>query len=272
MATYPGGVKTFTAKQDGIDYPQASHINDLQAEVTAVEDALINGISHAVTLEAGLTVSTGPVVVGQSLSVAGGSTLAGAVVISSGLSVAGGSTLASLDVAGNSTFHGPVTFSSGVTFIVPLPLNPPRVRVHITADQDLPASAWTGISWPAEDYDSHAMHSTAVNSSRITFVDSSGVYHIGACVDITNPSSGAFRVRILLGDSTAAVVAANGFFANVLPNTGLNSPVAVSADVRIADTATYATVQVFNGHGTSTNSVTSTGSFVTAFWAHKVSS
>lgn len=123
MATYPGGVKTFTAKQDGIDYPQASHINDLQAEVTAVEDALINGISHAVTLEAGLTVSTGPVVVGQSLSVAGGSTLAGAVVISSGLSVAGGSTLASLDVAGNSTFHGPVTFSSGVTFAQALTLN-----------------------------------------------------------------------------------------------------------------------------------------------------
>lgn len=43
-ASYPNAVKTFTTKVDGVDYPQASHINDLQLEVSAIETKLISGV------------------------------------------------------------------------------------------------------------------------------------------------------------------------------------------------------------------------------------
>ncbi len=45
-AWYPGNVKLFTTKQDGVDFPQASHINDLQDEVTAIERGLLEGLEH----------------------------------------------------------------------------------------------------------------------------------------------------------------------------------------------------------------------------------
>jgi len=40
MAIYPSTIKTFTTKTDGTDYPSASHINDPQSEITAIETEL----------------------------------------------------------------------------------------------------------------------------------------------------------------------------------------------------------------------------------------
>lgn len=37
MASFPTSVKSFTTKVDGVDNVQASHVNDLQAEVVAIE-------------------------------------------------------------------------------------------------------------------------------------------------------------------------------------------------------------------------------------------
>lgn len=45
-ASYPSSVKTYTTKIDNVDYPQAAHINELQDEVTAVEQGLLNGFQH----------------------------------------------------------------------------------------------------------------------------------------------------------------------------------------------------------------------------------
>ena len=42
MAAFPSSDKTFTTKVDGVDYPQASHINDLQGEVSALELFLLS--------------------------------------------------------------------------------------------------------------------------------------------------------------------------------------------------------------------------------------
>lgn len=39
-ASYPSSVKTFTTKQDGVDRVAAAHVNDLQAEVVAIETEL----------------------------------------------------------------------------------------------------------------------------------------------------------------------------------------------------------------------------------------
>lgn len=40
-AAYPGSVKTYTTKVNGVDAPDAEHINDLQLEVAAVETDLL---------------------------------------------------------------------------------------------------------------------------------------------------------------------------------------------------------------------------------------
>lgn len=40
MATYPSAIKSFTTKTDNVDYPAAAHINDPQAEITAIETEL----------------------------------------------------------------------------------------------------------------------------------------------------------------------------------------------------------------------------------------
>jgi hypothetical protein len=46
-ASYPTAAKAFTTKSDGDDI-DASHINDLQDEVTALEAALLTGLLHAI--------------------------------------------------------------------------------------------------------------------------------------------------------------------------------------------------------------------------------
>ena len=47
-ASYPSSVKSFTAKADSVDIVQAAHINDIQDEVTAIEQGLVNGFQHIV--------------------------------------------------------------------------------------------------------------------------------------------------------------------------------------------------------------------------------
>lgn len=46
-ASYPSSVKSFTTKAT-TDTIQAAHVNDLQDEVTAVENGLLNGLAHTI--------------------------------------------------------------------------------------------------------------------------------------------------------------------------------------------------------------------------------
>lgn len=87
MASYPTAVKTFTTKSDGAGNKVfASHINDLQDEVTAIEDGLLNGsapVSCSRATAASLSVA-GASTVG-SLSVGGASTITGAVTLANSI-------------------------------------------------------------------------------------------------------------------------------------------------------------------------------------------
>ncbi len=49
MANYPSAVSSFTTKVNG-NTVEAAHVDDLQAEVTAIENALLNGLAHNVTI------------------------------------------------------------------------------------------------------------------------------------------------------------------------------------------------------------------------------
>ncbi|MGB2713510.1 MAG: hypothetical protein WBC51_04980 [Vicinamibacterales bacterium] len=59
MASYPTAVKTYTSKNDGVDIFSAAHINDLQDEVVAVEQGLLDGFAHHLKPQANDTYDLG---------------------------------------------------------------------------------------------------------------------------------------------------------------------------------------------------------------------
>jgi len=201
-ASYPGSVKSFASRSPG-QVIGSAHINDLQDEVAAIEQALV----------------VGPI-----------------------------------------TLTSP-TLSGTVVFAIP------TVRVTHSVDQGVPTATFTGLNWDTETYDSHAMHSTSANSSRITFAGSTGVYAFGVNVAFNPNSSGTRQARIQLNDGDALVSAS---FA-ATPG-GTFAAMNLVGAARIAATTDYITVQVFQNSG-STGSVAanSTTIAIASFWAHKVS-
>lgn len=61
MATFPGGVKAWTAVVDNVDYILDHHINDVYAEIIAIETQLLSNVAWTPTLT-GITVGNGTVV------------------------------------------------------------------------------------------------------------------------------------------------------------------------------------------------------------------
>lgn len=98
---YPTGVFNPSARSNGQSI-DASHINDLQNELNAIETALLGTITHSLNVSGASTLA--------SLHVSGGSTFAGGVNFGGastlGTVEAGASTLASLVVSGGSTLAG----------------------------------------------------------------------------------------------------------------------------------------------------------------------
>jgi len=260
MATYPSGTYAPATKSAGQTIA-AGFFNDPDNEIIAVEDALLNGFAHGLTvLTGGLSISTGNVVFGQNLSVAGGSTLRNGLVVSSGTTELAGT----LDVAGNSTFHGAVTFSSGVTFGGLVLPTVPAVLVTSDTNQNVNNLTWTGLSWNTEVIDNAGMHSTSANSSRITFAASTGLYRVSVSLSWLAGSSGAQVMRVMVNDSSG-VAAQTGYSPSAA-----DLPFSLSALVRAASTSDYCTVQVLQASG-STKSIAPSTLYGLSFAAEFVS-
>lgn len=178
MASYPTSVKSFTTKNTG-DVVQASHINDLQDEVNAIEAGLRNGT--APINAAGSTVT--------SLVVTGGSTLASLVV-------SGGSTLATLQ-AGGSTFS-----------VRPVEPPPDAAQVTLAAAFNLANNSTTAITWAEQTYlINSSMHSTASNSDRLV-PQSTGLWCItGNIVGSVALTQSTASLRVVIEDSSGAELA-----------------------------------------------------------------
>lgn len=256
MATYPSGVFSPTSKNSG-DTIQAAHVNDVQAEVTAIEDALKNGIAHTVTISTGgLTVSTGSVNVGgpsslATLQVNGTSTFVGAVTFSGGINV--------------STFPSAVTFSSGAS-----------VSTGVIRQDSLPmwnvfhstfvahgANSTQGAVFDSQSYVRGSVtHSTGANSSRIN-IGTTGVYAINARAPMHSNSNPLIAVRVVQDDTTPLMET------TALP-LQTNSSVAtyvVSGDVRIASPG-YLTFQIVSGNGAVSTSGSSAAALAVRFMGH----
>lgn len=79
---YPNSVFNPGTLTDGVDYPQAAHVNDVRAEIAAIETALLGTITHALTVSTGISAAN--------LTVSGGSTFVGAAVFSTGVTLSTG--------------------------------------------------------------------------------------------------------------------------------------------------------------------------------------
>lgn len=127
MASYPTSVKTFTSKSDGAgNRIFAAHVNDIQDEVTAIEDGLLNGtapVNSSRVTAASLQVAAnstilGSLTVGTDVGIQGSLLVATNIVSSGGLNVAGGSTLSTNVVMGAAvrmTSERSTTLSTGDT-------------------------------------------------------------------------------------------------------------------------------------------------------------
>lgn len=188
MASYPGAVKTFAVRANGQTI-QDTWFNDLQDEVTALEDGILNGTAP-------LTSSR---ITGASLQVSGGSTLASLSVTGNSTLAAvtqGASTLASLSVSGGSTFAGPVVMATN-----------DAARLELAADQQIASGSSAAISWTSQvAVTNSSMHSTASNPSQVLF-QSTGLYWCHAQVTFGIATSTVYAVYVK--DSSNARIAAN---------------------------------------------------------------
>lgn len=175
-ASYPGAVKTFTTKVDGTGNKIfAAHINDLQDEVHAIEDGILNGTAPV----------TSSNMTAASLVVTGTSTLAAVT--------AGASTLASLQVSGGSTFAGAVVMPP-----------PDSVRLELAASLAVANNSTTAVAWTTRIYATNSsMHSTASNPSQVTF-QSTGLFDCAATISWNACNSTNYIIKV--EDSSGGVV------------------------------------------------------------------
>lgn len=243
---YPTTPISFTVKNAG-DTIQPAHVNDLQTEVTAIEQGLLVGIAHNLIPNADNTRTFGS---SAARWIIDGSQIKPSSLPSTCLSTSG--------TASTSTFYrGDGSWAS--------PAGSARehvCKVGLVANQAVSSGVWTGITWDSEEYDQTGMHSTSVNSSRITMAGSSGVYTFGANITIQGDNVATYSpaVRLLLNDTTALA----GPLGTGVANAALSLTMVLNAAKLITSTSDYVTVQMLVALGST---------FVSSacsFWAHKV--
>ena len=306
-ASYPTTPKTFTVKAAS-QKVMASHVNDMQDEVAAIETGLLNGTAPVNAAASTFT----------SLSVSGGSTLttlqagastvttlsAGASTLTS-LNVAGGSTLRDLMPAANDTYalgnstrkwmiHGsqlstgtvPVAalastagaadtttfFRGDGVWAIPPTRTMAACLVSLSTAISVPKDAELGLDWLTEDDDKQGMHSTAANSSRITFAASTGLYQVGVSLAWSTAATATGRnqyVRIVANDTTTV---ASENVAHILEALAADGPLQqVSGMYRATSTSEYVTVRVFQQSDTTMTILSTAILGGKSFWANQVS-
>lgn len=214
---FPTNVQTFTTKQDGSGNTiNAAHVNDLQTEVVALENAFLNATSR---LNAGASTAA-------TLSVLGGSTFAGSIsaagksTFAGAMNVTGASTLASISVTGGSTFAGTLnvfgasTFTGNANFAGTLTFSGQfRCSAYHSTVQSLADATGTALTFDSEDYDVGSMHSTSVTPTRmIVPTGGDGLYSLTGSATFAADADGIRQIVLRKNGATdlqTTVVAAN---------------------------------------------------------------
>ena len=90
------------------------------------------------------------------------------------------------------------TLSDDITFLA----GPPRTRVYNNANiSHATSGTLQAVTFNSERYDTDTMHSTAVNTSRITFT-TAGTYDVFGALDFDANATGYRQIAIRVGGAT----------------------------------------------------------------------
>ena len=238
MASYPNAVKSFGTKNAG-DTIQPAHINELQDEVAALEDGLLNGTApiNSSRITAPAAQISNATISSLTVSVMSITNLQTTASTTASLNVTSGSTMAALNVTGMSSMADLQVASAA-----------PAVRVSNSANIAVGDASTTRLTFNTDVFASTSgMHSTATNSGRL-IATSSGIYCITGTVTWAPNSSGLRQARILINGSSFASIqtlpSASGTF-----NTDQN----ITTIYRFASSGSYAELEVYQNSGGSLN-------------------
>lgn len=77
----------------------------------------------------------------------------------------------------------------------------PAARAWRTTDQSIANATWTAVLCDSEYFDTDTMHSTSVNTQRLT-AQTAARYYLHACVEFATNATGNRLVRIVRDDGT----------------------------------------------------------------------
>ena len=147
------------------------------------------------------------------------------------------------------------TLSDDISFLA----NKPRVRVYNSAAISIPHDTATALTFNSERFDTDTMHSTAVNTGRITFT-TAGTYLVGATLQFADNATGNRQVAIRLNGSTLLDVRTFPAY-----STGGGSMLG-TATLYAFSAGDYVEVRVYQNSGAALDVVAS-GNHSPEFWA-----
>lgn len=89
------------------------------------------------------------------------------------------------------------------------------------ANQTLTTAVAALISFAGEDFDTHGMHDTVTNNSRLTTVIP-GLYIVGWCIPFAPSATGIRTIELLVNGAVGGGTEGYGFI--TMPNNGASSP------------------------------------------------
>lgn len=159
------------------------------------------------------------------------------------------------DTLTNKTLSTSNTIQTGTT------IKTPMARVYNNAVQSIADNTITTITFNSERFDTDSMHSTSVNTSRLT-CNTAGVYMIGAHIGIASNATGIRNVYIYLNGTTYIAI-------NIAPAVNGDASIySVSTLYELAATD-YVELRVYQNSTGSLNTV-QTGNYSPEFWITRV--
>lgn len=238
MASYPNAVKSFTSKNAG-DTIQPSHVNDLQDEIAALEDGLLNGTApiNSSRITAPAAQISNATISSLTVSVMSITNLQTTASTTASLNVTTGSTMAALNVTGMSSLADLQVAAAA-----------PAVRVSNSANIAVGDASTTRLTFNTDVFTSTSgMHSTTTNPGRL-IATSSGIYCITGTVTWAPNSSGLRQARIVINGSSFATI-------QTVPSVGgaFNTDQNITTIYRFASSGSYAELEVYQNSGGSLN-------------------
>jgi hypothetical protein len=142
-----------------------------------------------------------------------------------------------------------------------------KCQIYNSAVQSLADATYTALTFDSEDHDEFGMHSTSVNTSRITIpAGAGGVYLVGGTIYYVANATGIRGARILKNGATDVVTAS---FVPAVSSSGLGAGVHIAGLVSLS-AADYLELLGFQNSGGALNTGDATRVLANNFFATRV--